>query len=84
MAPVGAKDGPSHQDLSVRIEQGNGVRGFGVAGVAAYCEGVGDFGVRAWLDEDSVAALRGERRLQVSLRLEVDDEARGVPSSTTL
>jgi hypothetical protein len=34
--------------------------------------------VRAWHDEDRVAALRGERRLQVSLRLEVHDEACGV------
>src|ERR671910_1472408 len=79
MVSVVAQDGPTHQDSSVRIDQGNSVRGFGVAGVAVYREGIGDAGVRAWLDEDRVAALRGERRLQVSLWLEVDDEACGIP-----
>src|SRR5918994_2592421 len=78
MAPVVARDGPARQNFSVRVEQGDGVRGFGVEGVAANCEGVGDSGVRAWLDQDRVSSLRGERRRQGSRPLEVDDEARGV------
>src|SRR5215210_3211222 len=45
----------AYQDLPVRVDQGNGLSGFGVAIVAAYCEGVCDNGVRAWLDEDRVA-----------------------------
>jgi hypothetical protein len=77
MAPVIARDDSAHQNFSVRVEQSDGVRGFGVEGVAAYCEGVGDFGARAWLDQDRVSSLRRERRRQVSLRLEVDHEACG-------
>src|SRR5215207_8709923 len=40
MTSAVTQDGLMHQDISVRIDQRNGVRGFGVARVAVNCEGV--------------------------------------------
>lgn len=57
--PVVAPYGPACEDFAARAGEGDGVRGLGVAGVAAYGEGVGDLGSRTRFDEDRIDAPRG-------------------------
>src|SRR5919107_6317937 len=75
MFPVVAPYVPAYENLSARVGQGDGVGCFGVSGVAAHGERVGDYDVRARLDEDGVTALRRGWYVQaLSRRLEVDDQ----------